>query len=106
MATYRIPAGPHHDFDTARRAVTTGLDVDPAAELLHRDWIRLEAAHGNRHGLHTTITRVQQVNRDLDCSLEMETTQLIDERLNGSAQARPYARCCSRSVRERPTGRR
>ncbi|MGA5121336.1 LysM peptidoglycan-binding domain-containing protein [Streptomyces pseudogriseolus] len=84
LATYRIPAGPHHDLSAARQAVATGLDVDPTAELLYRDWMRLEAARGNRSGLHTAITRVQQVNRDMDCSLEMETSQLINELLNDS----------------------
>ncbi|MGX1266959.1 LysM peptidoglycan-binding domain-containing protein [Streptomyces phaeoluteigriseus] len=88
VATYRIPAGPHHDLNAARRAVSTGLDVDDSAELLYRAWMRLEAARGNRSGLHTAITRVQQVNRALDCSLEMETTQLIDELLNGSGTVR------------------
>ncbi|MCW7947405.1 hypothetical protein AAW14_37105 [Streptomyces hygroscopicus] len=87
VATYRIPAGPHHDLSAARQAVATGLDVDPTAELPYRDWIRLEAARQNRSGLHTAITRVQQVNRDLDCSLEMETTQLINELLNSPATA-------------------
>ncbi|WP_307680675.1 LysM peptidoglycan-binding domain-containing protein [Streptomyces sp. V4I2] len=87
VATYRIPAGPHHDLNAARQAVATGLDVDPTAELLYRDWMRLEAARGNRSGLHTAITRVQQVNRDLDCSLELETSQLINELLNGSGTA-------------------
>ncbi|MFD8220962.1 hypothetical protein ACFV2U_46720 [Streptomyces sp. NPDC059697] len=87
VATYRILAGPHHDLNAARRAVSTGLDVDDSAELLYRDWMRLEAARGNRSGLHTAITRVQQVNRALDCSLEMETTQLINELLNGSSGA-------------------
>ncbi|MFE4416065.1 hypothetical protein ACFRNR_43980, partial [Streptomyces sp. NPDC056820] len=84
VATYHIPAGPHHDLNAARQAVATGLDVDPTAELLYRDWMRLEAARGNRSGLHTAITRVQQVNRDLDCDLELETSQLINELLNGS----------------------
>ncbi|MDR6980115.1 nucleoid-associated protein YgaU [Streptomyces sp. 3330] len=88
VATYRIPSGPHQDLNAARRAVSTGLDVDDSAELLYRDWMRLEAARGNRSGLHTAITRVQQVNRALDCSLEMETTQLINELLNGSGTAR------------------
>ncbi|WP_354671430.1 bacterial transcriptional activator domain-containing protein [Streptomyces sp. CSDS2] len=87
VATYRIPAGPHHDLSAARQAVSTGLDVDETAELLYRDWMRLEAARGNRSGLHTAIARVQQVNRSLDCSLEMATTQLINELLNGSGMA-------------------
>ncbi|GGP80574.1 LysM peptidoglycan-binding domain-containing protein [Streptomyces melanogenes] len=87
VATYRIPRGPQHDLSAARQAVATGLDVDDSAELLYRDWMRLEAARKNRSGLHTAITRVQQVNRALDCSLEMETTQLIDELLNGPGSA-------------------
>jgi hypothetical protein len=48
VATYRIPAGPHHDLSAAHQAVATGLDADPTAELLYRDWMRLEAARGNR----------------------------------------------------------
>lgn len=87
VAAYRIPAGPHHDLSIARQAVATGLDVDPTAELLYRDWMRLEAARQNRAGLHTAITRIQQINRDLDCSLETETTQLIDQLLGGTNTA-------------------
>lgn len=68
-------------------AVVTCLDVDDTAELLYRDYLRIESAAGNRQGLHTAITRVQQVNRALDCSLEMETEQLINELLNGSGTA-------------------
>lgn len=84
VATYRTPPGPHHDVTAARLAVATGLDVDDTAELLYRDWLRIEHAAGNRQGLHTAITRVQQVNRSLDCSLETETESLIHELLNGS----------------------
>ncbi|MET8453124.1 hypothetical protein [Streptomyces sp. NPDC005209] len=87
VATYRTPAGPHHDLSAARQAVATGLDADDTAELLYRDWLRIEYAAGNRQGLHMAISRVQQVNRALDCSLEMETTQLINELLNGSGTA-------------------
>ncbi|MEU8868629.1 hypothetical protein [Streptomyces umbrinus] len=81
VATYRTPAGPHHDLNAARQAIATGLDVDDTSELLYRDWCRIEAAAGNRQGLHTAIARVQQVNRALDCSLEMSTEQLINELL-------------------------
>ncbi|WP_369383253.1 hypothetical protein [Streptomyces sp. cg36] len=87
VATYRIPNGPQHDLSAAHRAVATGLEVDHSAELMYRAWMRLEAARGNRSGLHTAITRVQQVNQALDCSPEMETTQLINELLNGSDPA-------------------
>ncbi|MFJ3213857.1 hypothetical protein [Streptomyces flaveolus] len=82
VATYRTAPGPHRDLSAARQAVATGLDVDIASELLYRDWCRLEHAAGNRQGLHTAITRVQQVNRELDCSLETETEQLIKELIN------------------------
>lgn len=51
--TYRTPAGPHNDLSAARKAVATGLDVDDTAELLYRDWLRIEHAAGNRPGLHT-----------------------------------------------------
>ncbi|WP_043687581.1 LysM peptidoglycan-binding domain-containing protein [Streptomyces xylophagus] len=81
IATYRTPTGPHHDLNAARQAVATGLDTDETAELLYRDWLRIEAAAGNRQGLHTAITRVQQVNRALDCSPEPETEQLINDLL-------------------------
>lgn len=87
VATYRTPKGPHHDLSAARQAVATGLDADDTAELLYRDWCRIEAVAGNRQGLHTAITRVQQVNRALDCSLETETEQLISELLNGPGPA-------------------
>lgn len=82
VATYRTPAGPHHDLSAARQAVATGLDIDDTAELLYRDWCRLEHAAGNQQGLHTAITRVQQVNQALDCSLETETEQLINDLLS------------------------
>ncbi|WP_217137238.1 LysM peptidoglycan-binding domain-containing protein [Streptomyces sp. AC558_RSS880] len=81
VATYRIPAGPHHDLSVARQAVATGLEVDDTAELLYRDWLRIEHAAGNRQGLHTAITRLQQTNQALDCSLETETDHLINELL-------------------------
>ncbi|MEV5850422.1 hypothetical protein AB0M32_51570 [Streptomyces sp. NPDC051985] len=84
VATYRTSAGPHHDLSAARQAVATGLDVDDTAELLYRDWLRIEHQAGNRHGLHTAITRLQQINRTLDCSLEPETEQLIHHLLTST----------------------
>ncbi|MDX3262913.1 LysM peptidoglycan-binding domain-containing protein [Streptomyces sp. MI02-2A] len=81
VATYRTAAGPHHDLSKARRAIATGLDVDDSAELLYRDWMRIEHTAHNRSGLHTAITRIQQVNRMLDVSLETETEQLINDLL-------------------------
>ncbi|MFE4752371.1 hypothetical protein ACFRIB_19185 [Streptomyces mirabilis] len=89
VATYRTPAGPHHDLSAARQAVSTGLDVDDTAELLYRAWMRIEAAAGNRQGLHTAVTRVQQINRALDCSLEIETEQLINDLLSTNDRQAP-----------------
>ncbi|WP_312023405.1 LysM peptidoglycan-binding domain-containing protein [Streptomyces sp. RP5T] len=87
VATHRTPAGPHHDLTAARQAIATGLDVDNSAELLYRDWMRVEHAAANRSGLHTAITQVQQVNRSLDCDLETETEQLINDLLHRGGSA-------------------
>ncbi|MGX1915346.1 LysM peptidoglycan-binding domain-containing protein [Streptomyces phaeochromogenes] len=81
VATHRTPAGPHHNLSAARQAIATGLDVDDTAELLYRDWLRVEHTAGNRQCLHTAITRIQQINKALDCSLETATEQLINELL-------------------------
>ncbi|WP_327591521.1 hypothetical protein [Streptomyces chartreusis] len=85
VAAHRTPPGPHNDLTAARQAVATGLDADSSAELLYRAWMRIEHAAGNRSGLHTAITRVQQVNHTLDCDLKIETLQLINELLNRPA---------------------
>lgn len=89
VAVYRTPAGPHHDLNKARQAIATGLEADDSAELLYRDWMRIESAAGNRQGLHTAITRVQQINRALDCSLEIETEQLIHDLLSATDRQAP-----------------
>ncbi len=78
LATYRSdPASGQFDLDAARRAIAVGIDVEPTAELLYRDWMRIEHAAGNRAGLHTAITSLQQANRTLDLDLEPETEHLI-----------------------------
>ncbi|MBO3681727.1 LysM peptidoglycan-binding domain-containing protein [Streptomyces sp. NEAU-YJ-81] len=78
LATYRSdPAGGQFNLDAARRAIAIGIDVEPTAELLYRDWMRIEHAAGNRGGLHTAITTLQQANRALDLDLEPETEHLI-----------------------------
>ncbi|MEU6578211.1 hypothetical protein [Streptomyces sp. NPDC046805] len=82
VTTHRLPTGPHHNLNAARHAITTALDVDDTAELLYRDWLRIEHAAGNRQGLHTAITRIQHINQTLDSSLETETEHLINQLLN------------------------
>jgi hypothetical protein len=86
VATHRTPPGPHHDLSAARRAVMTGLGADDSAELLYRDLMRIEHAAGNRSGLHTAITRIQQINKTLDCDLETATEQLINDLLHGTGR--------------------
>ncbi|MFD5633624.1 hypothetical protein ACFWJM_05700 [Streptomyces sp. NPDC127077] len=82
VATLRTAKGPHRDLGGARKAIASGLDVDETAELLYRDLMILESAAGNRGGLHTAIARIQQINAALDCCLETETEQLINELLH------------------------
>ncbi|MER5402247.1 hypothetical protein [Streptomyces sp. NPDC002599] len=89
VSTLRTAKGPHHDLGAARKAIATGLDVDETAELLYRDLMVLESAAGNRGGLHTVIARIQQVNAALDCCLETETEQLINELLHSRSRQEP-----------------
>lgn len=85
IATRRLNPGPQHDLDKARQAVSHGIDVDDSAEILYRDWILVEEAAGNRHGVHTAITRIQHINRSLNRPLEEDTERLINT-LHGPAR--------------------
>ncbi|MFJ2397421.1 LysM peptidoglycan-binding domain-containing protein [Streptomyces sp. NPDC087843] len=76
-AQWRMLEGPARDLAAARQAVSVGLEVDNTAELLYRDWFRIEHASSNRSGLHTAISRLQQINRSIDASAEHETQHLI-----------------------------
>ncbi|MDQ0595721.1 hypothetical protein QF037_000066 [Streptomyces canus] len=86
VATHRTPPGPLHDLSAARRAVAIGIGADDSAELLYRDLMRIEHTAGNRSGLHTAITRIQQINQTLDCDLETATEQLINDLLHGNGR--------------------
>ncbi|MFF7130506.1 hypothetical protein [Streptomyces sp. NPDC008240] len=86
VATHRTPTGPHQDLSAARHAIATGLEVDDTAELLYRDWMKIEHTAGNRSGLHTAITRIQHINHTLDSSLQPETEQLINQLLNSAVE--------------------
>ncbi|MFD5574747.1 hypothetical protein [Streptomyces cadmiisoli] len=77
VAAHRTTEGPHHNLSQARQAVATGLDADDTAEVLYRDWLHIEHTAGNRRGVHTAISRLQQISRHLDTPLEPETQQLI-----------------------------
>ncbi|MGW1533883.1 LysM peptidoglycan-binding domain-containing protein [Streptomyces aureus] len=91
VATLRTRPGTHQDLDAARTAIALGLDVDDTAELLYRDLMMVERAAGSRAGLHSAITRAQQVAQTLDCDLELETEQLISDLLTDTApKAAPF----------------
>ncbi|WP_257042447.1 bacterial transcriptional activator domain-containing protein [Streptomyces sp. TLI_55] len=85
IATHRMISGPHHDLDRARQAIARGIDIDESAEVLYRDWMLVERAAGNRHGVQTAISRAQHINRALNSPLEKETEQLIAT-LTGTAR--------------------
>ncbi|NNN38243.1 hypothetical protein HLK59_49710, partial [Streptomyces sp. S3(2020)] len=82
VATHRMSEGPDHDRSAARQAVACAIDVDDSAEISYRNWALIEHAAGNRQGVHTAITRIQQINRTLNCPLEPETEHLINTLLH------------------------
>ncbi|MFG2950516.1 hypothetical protein [Streptomyces adustus] len=88
VAAQRTPPGPHHNLTLARQAIATGLDIDEHAELLYRDWIRIEHAAGNRPGLHTAVTRIQHLTHTLNVPLQPETQQLIHQLLHTTGHER------------------
>ncbi|MZE80901.1 LysM peptidoglycan-binding domain-containing protein [Streptomyces xinghaiensis] len=90
VALYRRAPGPDQDLDAARRALAVGIECEETAEVLYRGWMLVEHAAGSRSGLHTAITRLQQVMRHYDLDLEPETEELIAELL--ADQPRPVRR--------------
>ncbi|WP_037603832.1 LysM peptidoglycan-binding domain-containing protein [Streptacidiphilus rugosus] len=75
LARYRTAAG---DLHPARAAIAKGIDVHPTAELLYRDWIALEAAHGSHSEVQHVISRLQDALRTLDVEMEHATRTLIE----------------------------
>ncbi|MGW2866444.1 LysM peptidoglycan-binding domain-containing protein [Streptomyces sp. NPDC001205] len=88
IITWRTAPGPLHDLTAARQAVATALDVDPTAEIIYRAWLRVEEAAGNRPGLFTAATRIQQASRENHCPLDPETEHLINNLLGTGHHAR------------------
>jgi hypothetical protein len=70
--------GDSPDLDAARHAALRGLDIDETAEVLYRDWMTIEWAAENTTGVRKAVTRVQQVARSYDMSLDTITEQTID----------------------------
>ena len=64
-------------WDAARSAIGTGLDVEPTAERLYRDWITLEHRRGNRARLSCVVNELQRALRPLGVDMEPETERLI-----------------------------
>jgi hypothetical protein len=61
----------------ARTAIGTGLDVEPTAEILYRDWITLEHRRGNRAALARVINELQKSLRPLKVDMRPEAEKLI-----------------------------
>ncbi len=86
VARYQTASG---HYSAARAAIAKGVEVEPTAERLYRDWIALEAACGNRAEVQRVISRLQKELRALDVEMEDATEKLIqqfhDRDLKGSA---------------------
>ncbi|WP_042422248.1 LysM peptidoglycan-binding domain-containing protein [Streptacidiphilus anmyonensis] len=86
IARYRTDTG---HYDQARAAIAVGIDVEPAAEMLYRDWLALEAACGNTAEVHRIISRLQEELRTLDVEMDHATEELIEaifeQHMKGSA---------------------
>jgi DNA-binding SARP family transcriptional activator len=67
------------NYDAARRAIELGLDVEPAAELLYQDWIKLEDRAGNPAGVRNIIEQLNRINARLGVDMEEQTEQTIAE---------------------------
>jgi nucleoid-associated protein YgaU len=68
-----------HNWGAARAAIATGLDVEPTAEILFRDWITLEHRAGNRTELGRVVSELQRALRPLDVEMEHATEKLITD---------------------------
>ncbi|MFE3247006.1 bacterial transcriptional activator domain-containing protein, partial [Kitasatospora indigofera] len=68
------------DIDAARHAISTGLDVEPAAEVLYRDWMRVEHRAGNPVALRQFIAQVRQMAAEMGFDdVQDKTEQLIQQ---------------------------
>ncbi|MGQ4404396.1 hypothetical protein ACN6K4_006020 [Streptomyces hayashii] len=52
--------------------------------------MRIEHTAGNRPGLFTACTRVQQISRNNQCPLDPETERLVDSLLGVGQRAEGY----------------
>ncbi|MET9669629.1 LysM peptidoglycan-binding domain-containing protein [Streptomyces sp. NPDC006475] len=81
------------DLDAARHVILRGLDINETAEVLYRDWMRIEQTAGNTAGVLKAAAMVQEVTRSYDISMEPRTEQAIEHHLAGlSVEAHPPIR--------------
>ncbi|MEU9148070.1 LysM peptidoglycan-binding domain-containing protein [Streptomyces sp. NPDC048349] len=71
------------DLDAARRTVHKALDVEETSEVLYRDLLTIEWAAGNNAAVRRTVTRIQQIARTYDLTLEDATEDTITQVLSG-----------------------
>ncbi|MFC8453103.1 bacterial transcriptional activator domain-containing protein [Kitasatospora sp. NPDC057223] len=75
------------DIDAARHAISVGLDVEPAAEILFRDWMRIEVRAGNHTGLQEVIKQVRQMVVDMDFDHVDDKTEALIQKLTATSAA-------------------
>ncbi|AYV32208.1 LysM domain/BON superfamily protein [Streptomyces sp. ADI95-16] len=71
------------DLDAARHTVHKGLEVEATSEVLYRDLLTIEWAAGNDAAIRRTLTRIQQMARTYDITLEDTTEDTIALVLSG-----------------------
>ncbi|MFJ6054660.1 bacterial transcriptional activator domain-containing protein [Streptomyces sp. NPDC092307] len=65
------------DLDAARRTVLQALDIEETSEVLHRDLLHIERAAGNPAAVRRTVSRLQQMARTYDITLDTLTENTI-----------------------------
>ncbi|MFD5549288.1 bacterial transcriptional activator domain-containing protein [Streptomyces goshikiensis] len=71
------------DLDAARHTVHKALEVEETSETLYRDLLTIERAAGNTAAIRRTVTRIQQMARTYDITLEDTTEDTIALVLSG-----------------------
>ncbi|MCC9309963.1 LysM peptidoglycan-binding domain-containing protein [Kitasatospora sp. RB6PN24] len=75
------------DIDAARAAITSGLDVEPTAEILYRDWMRVEHRAGNTAAVRSVIDQVRQMATDWEFTHLQDETEMLITRLTAGRGA-------------------
>ncbi len=75
------------DIDAARHAISVGLAVEPAAEVLFRDWMRIEKRAGNPTGLKEVIAQVRQMVVEMGFDHVHDKTEALIQQLTATRGA-------------------